>query len=67
MGTEDYVTPETGILVPPRDPAALRRAILALRDPEVARTMGAAALTAARTTFSLERFVREIDAEARIR
>jgi glycosyltransferase involved in cell wall biosynthesis len=67
MGTEDYVTPETGILVPPRDSAALRRAILALRDPERARTMGAAALTAARTTFSLERFVREIDAEARIR
>jgi glycosyltransferase involved in cell wall biosynthesis len=67
MGTEDYVTPETGILVPPRDPAALRRAILALRDPELATTMGAAALRAARTTLSLERFVREIDAEARTR
>jgi glycosyltransferase involved in cell wall biosynthesis len=66
MGTEDYVTPQTGILVPPRDPAVLRKAILALRDPNLARTMGEAALTAARETFSLERFVRDIDAEARL-
>jgi hypothetical protein len=40
MGTEDYVTPETGILVPPRDPVALHEAIVALRDPELARIMG---------------------------
>jgi glycosyltransferase involved in cell wall biosynthesis len=65
MGTEDYVTPETGILVPPRDPLALREAIVALRDPELARIMGEAALAAAQKTFSLERFVRAIDAEAR--
>jgi glycosyltransferase involved in cell wall biosynthesis len=65
MGTEDYVTPQTGILVPPRDPVALREAIVALRDPDLARTMGEAALTAAQKTFSLERFVRTIDAEAR--
>jgi glycosyltransferase involved in cell wall biosynthesis len=65
MGTEDYVTPKTGILVPPRDPVALREAIVALRDPELARIMGEAALTAAQKTFSLERFVRTIDAEAR--
>jgi glycosyltransferase involved in cell wall biosynthesis len=65
MGTEDYVTPDTGILVPPRDPVALREAIVALRDPERARIMGEAALTAAQNTFSLERFVRTVDAEAR--
>jgi glycosyltransferase involved in cell wall biosynthesis len=65
MGTEDYVTPQTGILVPPRDHAALREAIVALRDPELARSMGEAALAAAQKTFSLERFVRAIDAEAR--
>jgi glycosyltransferase involved in cell wall biosynthesis len=65
MGTEDYVTPDTGILVPPRDPVALREAIVALCDPERARIMGEAALTAAQNTFSLERFVRTIDVEAR--
>jgi glycosyltransferase involved in cell wall biosynthesis len=67
LGTEDYVTGETGVLVPPRDPAALRRAILALSEPGVAQRMGAAALAAARTTFSLERFVRDVDLEARAR
>jgi glycosyltransferase involved in cell wall biosynthesis len=67
MGTEDYVTSETGVLVPPRDPAALRRAIVALSEPRVAQRMGAAALAAARTTYSLERFVREVDVEARAR
>jgi glycosyltransferase involved in cell wall biosynthesis len=65
MGTGDYVTPQTGILVPPRDPVALRDAIVALCDPELARIMGEAALTAAQQAFSLERFVRTVDAEAR--
>jgi glycosyltransferase involved in cell wall biosynthesis len=67
LGTEDYVTGETGVLVPPRDPAALRRAIVALSEPRVAQRMGAAALAAARTTYSLERFVRDVDLEARAR
>jgi glycosyltransferase involved in cell wall biosynthesis len=60
-GVEDYVTEETGIVVPAGDAAALRRALLELSDPATASEMGRSALEAARTKFSLERFVREVD------
>jgi hypothetical protein len=60
-GVEDYVTEETGIVVPAGDAAALRGALLQLSDPALALDMGRSALEAARTKFSLERFVREVD------
>jgi glycosyltransferase involved in cell wall biosynthesis len=60
-GVEDYVTEETGIVVPAGDAAALRGALLELSDPTAAFEMGRLALQAARTKFSLERFVREVD------
>jgi glycosyltransferase involved in cell wall biosynthesis len=65
QGTEDYVTPETGILVPPGDADALREALRRVCEPGVAERMGEAARAAAQGAFSLERFVREVDAEAR--
>ena len=44
---------ETGLLVPPRDPAALRRALeRLLSDPELRRRLGAAARERARERFS---------------
>jgi glycosyltransferase involved in cell wall biosynthesis len=64
-GTVDYVAPETGILVPPRDPDALRAALGGLLEPGVADMLGAGALEAARGPFSLERFVAAVDAAAR--
>jgi glycosyltransferase involved in cell wall biosynthesis len=64
-GVEDYVTPDTGIVVPAKNPAALRDALRRISDAEVARPMGESALEAARTSYSLERFVEFIDNEAR--
>jgi glycosyltransferase involved in cell wall biosynthesis len=65
QGTEDYVTPEVGFLVPPGDAESLRDALMRVSAPDVATAMGTAALEATRGPLSLERFVREIDAEAR--
>ncbi|HEY5359966.1 MAG TPA: glycosyltransferase [Streptosporangiaceae bacterium] len=62
---EDYVTPETGILVPPHDAPALRKALLRLSDQSLAEQMGRAALAAAGSAFSLDRFVADVDGEAR--
>jgi len=62
---EDYIHPETGILVPPRDAAALRAALLRLSSQALAEQMGMAALAAGRGAFSLERFVCDVDGEAR--
>ena len=46
---------ETGITVPPRDPAALRSALeRLLSDPELRRRLGAAGRERARTRFSWE-------------
>jgi glycosyltransferase involved in cell wall biosynthesis len=46
---------ETGLLVPPGDPAALARALVALlQDKTRARAMGAAGAVAARGRFSIE-------------
>jgi glycosyltransferase involved in cell wall biosynthesis len=64
-GVEDYVTEEIGTIVAPQDPRALRSALQEMSDPTVAAEKGRAALAAARTNFSLERFVREVDEEAR--
>jgi len=63
-GTVDYVTAETGLLVPPADPAALRQALERVSEPSVAEAMGVAALQAARGPFALERFVGDVDALA---
>ncbi|HLE60686.1 MAG TPA: glycosyltransferase, partial [Thermoanaerobaculaceae bacterium] len=65
QGTEDYVRPSTGRLVPARDAAALRAALREVLVPGVASALGAAALAAAQGPFSLERFVAAADAEAR--
>ncbi len=64
QGTQDYVSPETGILVPPGDAASLRKALEQVLDADVASRMGAAALAAARGPFALEKFVAAVDAEA---
>ena len=53
---------ETGILVPPRDPASLSGAILSLlRDPARARAMGEAGRRRVIERFPLEKMVREIE------
>jgi L-malate glycosyltransferase len=55
---EVVVAGETGLLVPPRDPAALGEAVLLLlKDPERARAMGAAARARVREHFTVERMV----------
>jgi glycosyltransferase involved in cell wall biosynthesis len=63
QGTEDYVSPDVGFLVPPQDACALRDAVTEVARPGVAATMGAAALAATRGPLSLERFVSQIDRE----
>jgi glycosyltransferase involved in cell wall biosynthesis len=51
---------ETGLLVPPRDPDAMARAIVRLlQDTQLRRTMGEAGLALVRATFSAERMVQE--------
>lgn len=64
-GTEDYVSERTGRLVPPRDPAALRQAMREVLARGTAEQMGANALRDAKGPLSLERFVRNIDDQAR--
>jgi glycosyltransferase involved in cell wall biosynthesis len=54
---------ETGLVVPPEDPEALARAIVALAsDPERVRTMGAAARRRAVGTFSADAAADGVDA-----
>ena len=65
QGTMDYVTEKTGILVDPGDASSLAEALVRVSRPAVAAELGRAALQAAQDTFSLERFVATVDAEAR--
>jgi len=59
---EAVIDGETGILVPPRDPAALSAAMLSLlRDPARALEMGAAGRRRVVERFSLGKMVREIE------
>ena len=59
---EAVIDGETGMLVPPRDPAALSAAMLSLlRDPARALEMGAAGRRRVVECFSLEKMVREIE------
>ena len=59
-GTEDYVSPSTGWLVPPGEPDALRQAIVAMSDPSAAEPRGRAALAAVNGELSLVAFVRAV-------
>lgn len=63
-GVPEVVIDETtGLLVPPRDPVALERAIgTLLRNPGLQRRMGAAGQARVRERFSVERMVRDTDA-----
>lgn len=55
--------PETGLLVPPGDPAALADAVRTLlSNPERARSMGRAAQSYARRHFSVEQMQRNVKA-----
>ncbi len=57
---EAVVDRETGLLVPPRDPEAMARAIVALlTDERARRVMAAAGLRRVRERFSVERMVRD--------
>jgi glycosyltransferase involved in cell wall biosynthesis len=60
-GTEDYVTPVRGLLVPPGDADALRSALELAVDPLTAAHWGAAGLEAARGPLALARFVATVD------
>jgi len=53
---------ETGILIPPDEPAAIARAITRLaQDSELARRMGQAGLERARERFGSARYARDVD------
>ena len=68
-GIPEVVTHEhTGLLVPPRDAHALAAAIVKLlKDPAQRTQLGAAALSAVQTSFSVERMVRQtLDAYVRL-
>jgi glycosyltransferase involved in cell wall biosynthesis len=55
---EAVLDQETGLLVPPRDPVALGKAVLNLaQDPDLRRRFGAAARLRVRREFSIERCV----------
>ena len=64
-GTEDYVTDDTGFLVPPGEADPLRIALELAADPSVAASLGEEALLAAQGPLSLTAFVAAVDAAAR--
>lgn len=60
--TEIVEDGRTGILVPPRDPVALAKAVVSvLRDPGLAAALGAAGRASARAGFPVERMVRAVE------
>jgi glycosyltransferase involved in cell wall biosynthesis len=62
-GTSEVVTPETGILVPPADEAALSGAIAELAaNPERRRGMGERARAHVLARYSVDRLIADIDA-----
>lgn len=59
-GTPEVVTPECGVLVPPRHPNDIADAIIRLgADDSLRATLGTAARARAETLFSLDRMVRQ--------
>lgn len=57
-GTRESVVPETGIVVPPRDPAALAEAVIELlRDPQRRAAMSEASRLRHAERFTVERMV----------
>jgi glycosyltransferase involved in cell wall biosynthesis len=64
---EIIVGGESGLLVPPREPAALAGAITALLDsPDLRQRLGASAQARMRSLFTLERYSREFEAILRV-
>jgi glycosyltransferase involved in cell wall biosynthesis len=62
-GTPEAVTAETGLLVPPSDPAAVAEATVSLlRDPELRRRMAEASRRRHAERFTVERMVAETEA-----
>jgi len=62
-GNPEVVSPDVGLLVPPRDPRALADALSAvLGDPAAVARMGAAGRELVRRDFSVERMVAETTA-----
>ena len=62
-GTRESVVPETGIVVPPRDPAALAEAVIELlRDPQRRAAMSEASRLRHAQYFTVERMVAGIAA-----
>jgi len=59
-GMREALTPETGLIVPPRDPDALAAAVISLlRDPHRRAAMSAASRRRHATHFTVERMVAE--------
>jgi glycosyltransferase involved in cell wall biosynthesis len=62
-GTPEAVTADTGVLVPPSDPAAVAEAtVRLLRDPELRRRMAEASRRRHAQAFTVERMVGETEA-----
>jgi glycosyltransferase involved in cell wall biosynthesis len=62
-GVPDVVVPDTGVLVPPGDDAALARGLVRFgRDAELRTRMGARARTHVTGLFSIERLLRDVGA-----
>ena len=64
-GTEDYVSDDTGFLVPAGEADPLRIALELAADPSVAASLGEQALRAAHGPLSLTAFVAAVDEAAR--
>ncbi|HRU05381.1 MAG TPA: glycosyltransferase [Candidatus Brocadiia bacterium] len=62
-GTDELVTPETGLLVPPRDPESLAAALARLLDDAALRArLGAAGRRRVERDFTLARMIAETEA-----